>query len=164
MARFLRSSFPTPSILRPKATLSSEDRCGKSAKCWKTVVVARLCGGRSTSDWPSSTMSPSVGNSWPPIIRSVVVLPQPDGPSRTTYSPWSTCRFTSSTASVPPGNSFVSPIRSRPDPVGAEGAVAAAPSAFESATPSAIQSYALRKSFQRLIWYALCVKYEFQDE
>ena len=52
-------------------------RCGKSAKCWKTVVVGRLCGGRSTSDWPSRTMSPSDGNSWPPIIRSVVVLPQP---------------------------------------------------------------------------------------
>ena len=70
-----------PRIFSPNATLSSTERCGKSAKCWKTVVVGRLCGGRSTSDWPSRTMSPSVGNSWPPIIRSVVVLPQPDGPS-----------------------------------------------------------------------------------
>ena len=45
-----------------------------------------------------------------------------------------------------------------PDPVGAEGAVGAAPSVFVSATPSAIRSYALRKSFHRLIWYALFVK------
>ena len=60
----------------------------------------RPLGGRDavTSDWPSRPMSPSVGCSWPPIMRSVVVLPQPEGPSRTTYSPWSTCRFASSTA------------------------------------------------------------------
>ena len=45
------------------------------------------------------------------------ILPQPDGPSRTTYSPWSTCRLTSSTATTPPANSFVRLIRSRPDPL-----------------------------------------------
>src|SRR6476660_4912570 len=74
-------------------------------------------------------------------MRSVVVLPQPDGPSRTTYSPCSTCRLTSSTARVPPGKTFVSPIRSSPEPLGAEGAVCAAPSSsFEPATPSAVQS------------------------
>src|SRR5205823_13191660 len=75
-------------------------------------------------------MSPSVGNSCPPIIRSVVVLPQPDGPRRTTYSPWSMCRSTSSTATVPPGKTLVSEIRSRPDPLAAEGAAFAAPSPF----------------------------------
>jgi hypothetical protein len=31
--------------------------------------------------WPASMISPSVGCSKPAIIRSVVVLPQPDGPS-----------------------------------------------------------------------------------
>ena len=127
-ARFRRSSFPTPCILRPNSTFESTDRCGKRAKCWKTVVVGRLCGGRSTSDSPSRTMSPELGNSWPPIIRSVVVLPQPDGPSRTTYSPWSTCRLTSSTATMPPGKTLVSPTRSRPDPCDGEGAADAAPS------------------------------------
>ena len=140
MARCRRSGLPRPSIFSPKATLSRTLRCGKRAKCWKTVVVGRLCGGRPTSDCPSRTMSPSVGNSCPPIIRSVVVLPQPDGPSRTTYSPWSTCRFTSSTATVPPGKTFVRPTRSSPDPEGAEGAAGAAPSVFDSATPSAIRS------------------------
>ena len=108
-------------------------RWGKSAKCWNTVVVGRLWGASPTSDWPSSTMSPSEGYSCPPIMRSVVVLPHPDGPSRTTYSPWSTCRLTSSTASVPSGKTFVSPIRSSPDAFVAEGAAAAAPSAVVAA-------------------------------
>ena len=31
---------------------------------------------------------PLVGSSCPPIMRSVVVLPQPDGPRKTTYSPF----------------------------------------------------------------------------
>src|ERR687889_675607 len=31
--------------------------------------------------------SPAVGSSRPAIVRSRVVLPQPDGPSRTRYSP-----------------------------------------------------------------------------
>ena len=110
-----RSALPTPCILRPNSTFWSVVRCGKSAKCWKTVVVGRLCGGRSISDSPSSRISPCVGYSCPPIIRSVVVLPQPDGPSSTTYSPWSTCRLTSSTATVPPGKTFVNPMRSSPD-------------------------------------------------
>src|SRR5439155_16236999 len=74
----------------------------------------------------------SVGNSCPPIIRRVVVLPHPDGPSRTTYSPWSTCRLTSSTATVPPGKTFVRPTRSRPDPPVGEGAATAAPSSCET--------------------------------
>src|SRR5438552_968384 len=132
-----RSSFPTPCILRPNSTFSSTLRWGKSAKCWKTVVVGRLCGASPTSDCPSRTMSPSVGNSCPPIIRSVVVLPHPDGPSRTTYSPWSTCRSTSSTATVPPGKTFVSAIRSSPDSLVAEGAAFAAPSTFTPPMPFA---------------------------
>src|SRR5262245_10560930 len=85
-------------------------------------------------------MSPSVGNSCPPIMRSVVVLPQPDGPSSTTYSPWSMCRSTSSTATVPPGKTFVSEIRSSPDPLVVEGAAAAAPSPFTSAMRFAASS------------------------
>src|SRR5690348_4993392 len=77
-------------------------------------------------------MSPSVGNSCPPIIRSVVVFPQPDGLSRTTYSPRSTCRLTSSTATVPPGKTFVRLTRSSPEPAVAEGAARAAPSTCET--------------------------------
>src|SRR5215472_13043255 len=47
---------------------------------------------------PSSRMVPSVGCSNPAISRSVVVLPQPEGPSREKNSPLSTVRLTLSTA------------------------------------------------------------------
>ena len=64
----------------------------------------------------------SVGISWPPIMRSVVVLPQPDGPSSTTYSPWSTCRLTSSTATRRRrGRPSSGRSRSSPDPLGCGG-------------------------------------------
>src|ERR1700682_2731623 len=45
---------------------------------------------------------PYEGRSSPASIRSVVVLPQPEGPTRTMNSPASTVRFRSSTAVSPP--------------------------------------------------------------
>ena len=51
-------------------------------------------------------ISPSVGASKPAIMRSVVVLPQPEGPSSVTNSPSAISRFMSLTASaMPPGRS-----------------------------------------------------------
>src|SRR5262245_13520584 len=47
---------------------------------------------------PSSRMVPSVGCSNPAISRSVVVFPQPEGPSKEKNSPLSTVRSTWSTA------------------------------------------------------------------
>src|ERR1051326_3457507 len=47
---------------------------------------------------PSSRMLPSVGNSRPAIMRSVVVLPQPEGPSITKKVPSSTVKSARSTA------------------------------------------------------------------
>src|SRR5688572_3139028 len=47
-------------------------------------------------------MSPEVGSSKPPIIRSVVFLPQPDGPSRLKNSPSRTSRLMWSTATASP--------------------------------------------------------------
>ena len=46
-----------------------------------------LCGGTATRSLPSSRIWPAVGCSKPAIIRSVVVLPQPDGPSSEKNSP-----------------------------------------------------------------------------
>jgi len=43
----------------------------------------------------------------PPIERRSVVLPQPDGPTRTMNSPSEIVMSTPSTARTPPGNSFV---------------------------------------------------------
>src|SRR5579862_42047 len=51
---------------------------------------------------PSSETVPASGRSKPAITRSVVVLPEPDGPRRVKNSPAPTCRCTSSTAVTPP--------------------------------------------------------------
>src|SRR5438094_2190296 len=53
---------------------------------------------RSLTRRPAISTSPLVGASSPAIIRRVVVLPQPEGPSRQTTSPAPTVRSTSSTA------------------------------------------------------------------
>ncbi len=47
---------------------------------------------------PSIKISPSVGSVRPAMIRKVVVLPQPLGPSKVTYSPLLIVKFTESTA------------------------------------------------------------------
>src|SRR6202011_1570319 len=50
---------------------------------------------------PPMAISPPVGCSRPATQRSVVVLPQPDGPSSTTISPAGTAKLTPSTAGRP---------------------------------------------------------------
>ena len=67
---------------------------------------------------PSTTIVPAVGFSNPAIIRRVVVLPQPDGPRNDTNSPRTASRLKSSTATVPPGNVFWTPVSVRNDMVG----------------------------------------------
>src|SRR5258708_20297774 len=51
---------------------------------------------------PSSRMRPSDGSSSPAIMRNVVVLPQPDGPSMTKKVPLSTVNVEFLTAVNPP--------------------------------------------------------------
>src|SRR2546423_2831160 len=62
------------------------------------MFTLRLCGGVKAMLWPSSRICPPVGCSNPAIIRSVVVLPQPDGPSMEKNSPAGICRLMPSTA------------------------------------------------------------------
>ena len=62
------------------------------------MFTLRLCGGTPPMSVPSSRIRPAVGCSKPAISRSVVVLPQPDGPSREKNSPLSTDRSMPSTA------------------------------------------------------------------
>src|SRR5258707_13289133 len=50
---------------------------------------------------PAMLISPPVGRSSPATQRNVVVLPQPDGPSRTTISPAGTAKLTPSIAGRP---------------------------------------------------------------
>src|SRR5882757_10221122 len=53
---------------------------------------------------PAMLISPPVGCSRPATQRSVVVLPQPDGPSSTTISPAGTAKLTPSIAGRPIAN------------------------------------------------------------
>ena len=60
---------------------------GNRAYCWNTVLTLRWCGGTRDTSMPSSMIWPVVGISKPAIILSIVVLPQPDGPSSEKNSP-----------------------------------------------------------------------------
>ena len=83
---------------------------GNSAYDWKTMPTLRWFGLRYVMSVPSTTIVPAVGFSKPAIIRSVVVLPQPDGPRNETNSPRTASRLKSSTATVPPGKVFWTPV------------------------------------------------------
>src|SRR5215203_3755547 len=62
-------------------------------------------------------MSPWVGVSWPAIMRSMVVLPQPLGPSRQQYEPCGMVRSRFSTAIVGPNRLVTPRIATSPPPV-----------------------------------------------
>ena len=51
------------------------------------MAMSRWLAGRWLTSSPSMSISPEVGSSSPAIMRSVVVLPQPDGPSSMKNSP-----------------------------------------------------------------------------
>src|SRR5665213_570234 len=61
------------------------------------------CAGDDTTR-PAMLMVPAVGCSRPATQRKVVVLPQPEGPSRTTISPAGTAKLTPSIAGRPMEN------------------------------------------------------------
>src|SRR5690349_10833615 len=93
----------------------------------------RLFGAMPARSLPCSRISPDVGSTKPPIICSVVVLPQPDGPSRETNSPCRTESETASTAVAAPKR-LVSRSRTR-NPIG---------SALDFAGPAAVPLLPLR--------------------
>ncbi len=62
------------------------------------MAMLRFSGGRSFMRCPAMMTSPAVARSRPAIMRRVVVLPQPEGPSRQTTSPAATDRSASRTA------------------------------------------------------------------
>src|SRR3954447_13363924 len=64
--------------------------------------MSRCAARLNDTSSPSSRMRPEVGNSSPAIIRSVVVLPQPEGPSRQKNSPSSTMKLELCTATNSP--------------------------------------------------------------
>src|SRR6266850_1176470 len=77
-------------------------RCGYRANIWNTKAMSRCEARWNVTSSPSSRMLPSDGNSSPAIMRRVVVLPQPEGPSMTKKMPLSTVNVESLTAVNPP--------------------------------------------------------------
>src|SRR5574342_704213 len=76
----------------------------------------RRNGGRLVKSWPSKTIFPAEGVSRPAIRRSVVVLPQPLGPSSVKSSPASTRSqpsWTAATRDSPAPNCLQSPSTTR---------------------------------------------------
>src|SRR5689334_1679210 len=82
--------------------LFATSRCGNSAYCWNTMLTGRLSGGSWVMSRPRRRIRPAVGSSKPPIMRSVVVLPQPEGPSSEKNSPGRISSETPSTARTAP--------------------------------------------------------------
>lgn len=72
--------------------------CGNSAYDWNTTPRPRALGFVPPRSRPPSWIAPDVGAMKPAIICSVVVLPQPDGPSSERNSPRSTASDMSCTA------------------------------------------------------------------
>src|SRR5438874_2014563 len=71
------------------------------------MARSRSRGSRSVTSRSPIVIVPPEIVSRPASMRRSVVLPQPDGPTRTMNSPLSIVRLTSSTAVTPPGKTFV---------------------------------------------------------
>src|SRR5882757_4173248 len=76
------------------------------------MPMLRRCTGMWVTREPPISTSPSVGSTRPVIMRNVVVLPQPLGPSSATNSPAPMRSVTPSTAVLVP-NTFVKPEMAR---------------------------------------------------
>src|SRR5882672_11037310 len=66
------------------------------------MLTGRRCGGTPVMSWPSISTRPASGVSKPAIMRSKVVLPQPEPPSSANSSPRGISRSTPSTATIVP--------------------------------------------------------------
>ena len=62
------------------------------------MLTSRSVAPRLVTSRPAIRMRPSLGSSRPAIMRKVVVLPQPEGPSSVTSVPVSTVKLTPATA------------------------------------------------------------------
>ena len=70
------------------------------------MAMSRSFGGTAFTTRSPMEIVPRLMPSRPAIIRSAVVLPQPEGPTKTTNSPSWMSRLRSDTAMVPSGYSF----------------------------------------------------------
>ena len=110
--RFFRVSGSTFFMRGPNSMFWKTVLWGKRARFWKTMPRFRWPGSISFTRRPSMKISPAVGSSRPAIMRRVVVLPHPEGPTRTRNSSASMERSRSFTASMSRPNTFLSPLSS----------------------------------------------------
>src|SRR4051812_11867694 len=68
------------------------------------MAAPRSAGLTSLARWPSIIRSPESMDSRPAIMRSIVDLPQPEGPTKTRNSPSSTSRSTPLMTSTVPND------------------------------------------------------------
>src|SRR3954470_21100917 len=73
--------------------------------------MSRRCSGTSVMSWPTTWKGQESGISKPAIMRRLVVLPQPDGPSSEKNSPALMSSVTASTATTLPSNVLVTFLR-----------------------------------------------------
>src|SRR5918996_2633446 len=78
------------------------------------MLMPRRRGGRAVMSRPSTQSVPELGSSRPASSRQAVVLPLPEGPSRTMNSPVSKARSSPSSATVPSANTLRTALNSTP--------------------------------------------------
>ena len=61
--------------------------CGNRPYAWNTMFTFRFAGGTNVMSLPCNRIRPTSGISKPAIMRSVVVLPHPEGPNMEKNSP-----------------------------------------------------------------------------
>ena len=104
--------FSASSLLRlstfccASMTFFLTDRCGNKLNCWNTIPRCVRTLLRSTplaqTSTPSTTIEPLVGCSRRLMQRSIVDLPEPEGPRTTTTSPLCTSRSISRRTTLSP--------------------------------------------------------------
>ena len=88
--------------LEPEGDVALDVEVGEERVGLEDRVDVAAVGRRVGDVLAGEVHGPSVGSSKPPIIRSVVVLPHPLGPSRAKNEPRGISRSRASTASVSP--------------------------------------------------------------
>ena len=97
--------FGLPMTSWAKAMFSKTVLFDSSLKSWKTLpMLRRNCGtrldGMSMMLRPATQTAPCSGRSWRLSSRSNVLLPDPDGPTRKTNSPFATSKLASRSATT----------------------------------------------------------------
>ena len=100
------------------------------------MFTSRLFGGAAVTSRPSSRTVPRVGSSKPAIIRIVVVLPQPDGPSMEKNSPVRMARSMPRTAVITSPREWNSLATPSSPMAGTPGRAVAAPPGRPPARPA----------------------------